>query len=85
MILTCVSSFLIAPNERNDQQAFVGADELVLTRNGLKQTSANQGPDSRFVVEVISKPLIPKLSRSWILKTQNCAYTNTLKFSASVC
>ena len=40
------------------------------------QTSANQGPDLRFVFEAISKPLIPKSSRSSKLETQNCGYTN---------
>ena len=33
----------------------------------LHQTSANQGADSRFVVETIFKPLVPKLNQSSIM------------------
>ena len=37
-----------------------------------KQTSANWGPNLRFVLEVIFKPLIPNL----IMKTLNCVHVN---------
>ena len=40
----------------------------------LTQTLANQGPDSRFVVEGIFKPLVPKSSRSSIMIAQNRAH-----------
>ena len=45
--------------------------------NYKMQTSANRGPDSRFIVEVITNSLVPKSSRSSILKTQNPGYMNT--------
>ena len=38
------------------------------------QTLANRGPDSRFVIEAIFKPLVPKLSQSLIMITQNRAH-----------
>ena len=38
------------------------------------QTLANRGPDSRFVVEAIFKPLVPKLGQSSIIITQNRAH-----------
>ena len=41
------------------------------------QISANWGPDSRFVVKAIFKPLVPKSSWSSILKTQNRAMQST--------
>ena len=40
------------------------------------QTSANRGPDSRFVLEASFKPLIPKTSQSSIVITLNCVHTN---------
>ena len=39
------------------------------------QTLANRGPDSRFIVEAIFKPLVPKLSGSSIMITLNRAHT----------
>ena len=39
---------------------------------------ANLGPDLRFMIEAISKPLVSKSSRSSILKTLNCGYTNPI-------
>ena len=38
------------------------------------QVSGNRGPNSRFVVEAIFKPLVPKLSRNSIIITQNHAH-----------
>ena len=40
-------------------------------RNPWKQTLANWGPNSRFDLEAIFKPLIPKSSRSSIMITMN--------------
>ena len=40
----------------------------------VHQTLANRGPNSRFIVEAIFKPLVPKSSRSSIMIAQNCAH-----------
>ena len=42
---------------------------------GTHKTSANLGPDWRFIVEEIFKPLVPKSSQSSIMITQNCAHS----------
>ena len=44
--------------------------------NQLQQTLTNRGPNSRFVLETIFKPQIPKLSRSSIMITINRVHTN---------
>ena len=68
------------PNNFMFRSIEIDLEELVRDfcfSNDTRQTLANQGPDLRFVVKAISKLLVPKSSRSSILKTQNCGYTIT--------
>ena len=45
-------------------------------RKPLHQTLAYRGPNLRFVVEVISKPLLPKLSRKSKIENQKLKIEN---------
>ena len=48
--------------------------QRLFTTNFVNQTLANQGPDSRFVLEVIFRVVISKLSWSSIMSTLNCVH-----------
>ena len=58
------------------QKTLKGDCCTIFKSSKVEQTLANQGPNSKFGVEVISKALVTKSSLSSILKTQNRGYTN---------
>ena len=69
-------SFLGPSFRRTDLDPFKQLVNKSLSSFGANKILLYQGPNSRFVLEAIFKPLIAKSSRSSIMITINCVHTN---------